>query len=361
MVKKQAGKARFAKGLLAGASGLASLLIAEVAVRVLDLPPRPLAPLPIPGYQLSANPVIGFEYRPSYRPADEPADPSQEGFATNSAGFRDVDHSAAKPAGTRRIVVLGDSTTAGCDVADRSALYTTRLEELLNRNRGDPNTRYEVLNFGVGGYHTLQEVETLRIKGLRYQPDLVLLTVCVNDFDLHSDGGVVERLRQVNHISVRGEGTGRTYRALLRHSRLAFILHHRLRSSPTEYRQWYAAHVLRGQSTVRAGLALLAELQQEHGFASLVAILPEFSLAFHEYPAHDTHRRVFEAAAGLPGIRVVDLLESFAAVDDDASRFSNDCIHLNERGHEVMAQTLLPLVRQALAPAGETPGSNLPF
>ena len=79
-----------------------------------------------------------------------------------------------------------------------------------------------------------------------------------------------------------------------------------------------------------------------------MVILPGFNGDFHVYEWHEVHRRVFEDAAGLPGIRVVDLLQPFAAVSNDASRFSNDAIHLSESGHAVMAGILLPLVREAL-------------
>jgi hypothetical protein len=36
----------------------------------------------------------------------------------------------------------------------------------------------EILNFGVGGYDTLQEVSLLEIRGLKYHPDLVVVAYC---------------------------------------------------------------------------------------------------------------------------------------------------------------------------------------
>jgi lysophospholipase L1-like esterase len=43
--------------------------------------------------------------------------------------------------------------------------------------------RFEVLNTGVSGYNTRQELATLREIGLRLAPDVIVLNVCLNDSD----------------------------------------------------------------------------------------------------------------------------------------------------------------------------------
>lgn len=340
---KTLGKAGLALG-----TTVVGMLALEMTVRVLDIPPRPLAPLPIRTYQLSENRVIRYEFRPNYSPSESPFDPSHKGYAINSAGFRDDEFDEAKQEGTIRIIALGDSTTAGNGVPDVSRIFTQLLEKRLNESRGDEDPRYEVFNLGVGGYHTMQEVETLRVKGLEYDPDLILLTICMNDFSLHGDGGVVRRLRKINEAS-SSDGGAIVYNRLLELSRLAFIVHHRLRRPATEDSGWYEENVLEGRSTVGAGLQLLSKLQQRHGFGVLVVILPEFRAPFGEYrpQARSIHERVFDEARGLPGIAVVDLLESFASTGIDVSEFAwDDKLHMNEAGHATMAEILLPLIRR---------------
>lgn len=332
-------------GLILGSSVLA-LLVMEIFVRVLDVHPRPLAPLPIPSYRLSANPVIGYEYRPGYKPTDKPFDRAHKGYSISSTGFRDYEYEETKPEGTYRIVALGDSTTVGNGVQDIDKTYAKVLEKLLNRDN-NTSMHYEVLNMGVGGYHTMQEIETLRVKGLKFKPDLVLVTFCMNDFSLHADGGVYEKLSKINQYSIRNTNPT-LYNSFLRFSRLAFILHHRLNlnSSKTKYEQWYFENVLKGQSTVKAGFTLLSELQQKHGFSALVVILPEFSTPFDEYRSSVIHKKVFQAAQGLSGITVVDFLERFASRDNNAGKFSgDDFLHMNEYGHKAMAEMLLPTIR----------------
>jgi lysophospholipase L1-like esterase len=349
---------KIGKLILLVGSCVLTLLVMEFVVRILDIPPRPLAPLPIPTYRLSADPILEYEFRPGYRPTEEPFDSAHKGYAINDDGFRDYEYAVQKPTGTYRIIVLGDSTTAGNGVLNLDAVYTKRLEKLLN-TPANPSVHYEVLNMGVGGYHTLQEVETLRVKGLKYNPDMVLVTFCVNDFDLHSDGGVYSSL--LNREKKLSEFNNATvYEKLLRTSRLAFVLYHRLnRSFPTTHDSLYIKNILKGQTTVRAGLSLLSKLQQEHGFVALVVILPAFKARFDEYKASHIHEDVFHAAEGLSGIAVVDLLQNFARVDHNAEKFSFDGVHMNEYGHNVMAKILLPIVQNSIKEHGQQ-GAMLP-
>jgi len=334
------------KVLLILSSSVLALLIIEIAVRVLDLPPRPLTPLPITDYRLSVNPVLNYEYRPGYKPSDRYFDWSHRGFTINSAGFRDYEYAETKTEKTYRTIIVGDSTTAGNGVQDLDKTYTKQLEKLLNTNN-TTGIHYEVLNMGVGGYHTMQEVETLRVKGLKYNPDLILVTFCVNDFDLHSDGGVYRKLLEQTRLSTRNP-VNDLYSKLLKLSRLAFILHHRLKLSQRIHDDLYIKDILKKQTTVRAGFALLSELQQRHSFSTLVVILPAFKNPFTEYKHTSIHDRVFQAAEGLPGIPIIDLLHNFARLDNNAGKFSYDGLHMNEYGHKAMAEILLPII-EALA------------
>jgi hypothetical protein len=108
-MRKSSGKA-----LLIVSSSVLAFLMMESIARVLDLPPRPLAPLPITDFRLSDNPVLSYEYRPGHTPSDRPFDESNRGFAINSAGFRDYEYAEMKPAETYRIIVLGTMDNKDC-------------------------------------------------------------------------------------------------------------------------------------------------------------------------------------------------------------------------------------------------------
>jgi hypothetical protein len=92
----------------------------------------------------------------------------------NSDGLRDREHSKAKPPDTVRIAILGDSFAFAAAVPIE-ATFWARLERELNACHAFGQKRVEVINFGVTGYGTAQELLTLRRRAWDYSPDLVLL------------------------------------------------------------------------------------------------------------------------------------------------------------------------------------------
>jgi hypothetical protein len=91
----------------------------------------------------------------------------------NSHGFRDVEHTVAKPAGVVRIIVLGDSMTFGHGVAD-DEIWPRRLAELAG-------PQVEIIIMAQNGWGTADHLDVLRRKGIAYDPDLVAVGVVEND------------------------------------------------------------------------------------------------------------------------------------------------------------------------------------
>lgn len=324
------------RALLLGIGLLAGLVLAEIAVRVLDVPPRPLAPLHLPSYQLSDDPVLRYEYRPNLSPDDAPYDALHQGFATNSQGFRDVEFPVQKPAGELRILALGDSTTAGNGVAELENTWPKRLERRFAES-GRPAVR--VLNLGVGGYHPLQAARLLELRGLALEPDLVLLLVSLNDLDASADGGI---RRSLERVRARGgsEATGPAA-ALLRHSRLAFVVAHRARALEFLGLEPEARVPVReSENPLAEGLALLARLQQEHGLRVLVVLLPGLGQPFARYTHGALHRRMAAIAAQTPTLPWLDLLDDFRGAGVDPRRLTIDGLHPNHIGTAVLAEIL---------------------
>src|SRR5262249_12331490 len=91
--------------------------------------------------------------------------------------YRDLERTLAKPAGTHRIVALGDSIAWGFGVEFEDA-YPQRVERSLTRHRGE---HWEVVNLARPGMNSVEEAEQRAEEGVAYDPDLVLLGFCLND------------------------------------------------------------------------------------------------------------------------------------------------------------------------------------
>jgi hypothetical protein len=114
----------------------------------------------------------------------------------NSRGLRDREHSKIKPPRTIRIAVLGDSFTEARQVPMEQD-FASVMERVINRRCGSLGGRHaEVLNFGVIGYGTAQELITLREHVWSYSPDIVVLAFFTgNDVQDNWPVGSLSRLR----------------------------------------------------------------------------------------------------------------------------------------------------------------------
>jgi hypothetical protein len=98
----------------------------------------------------------------------------------NSDGLRDREHSLKKPGDTIRIAVLGDSYPEAFSVYLEDAFWSV-MERKLQECAAFAGKNVEVINFGVSGYGTAQELLTLREHVWKYSPDIVMLTVTTNN------------------------------------------------------------------------------------------------------------------------------------------------------------------------------------
>lgn len=98
----------------------------------------------------------------------------------NSAGMRDREHALEKPPDVFRIAVLGDSYAEALQV-DLEETFWSVLERELSGCSALTGRRAEVLDFGVSGHGTAQQLQVLRHRAWDYDPDLVLLAFVSND------------------------------------------------------------------------------------------------------------------------------------------------------------------------------------
>lgn len=98
-------------------------------------------------------------------------------YSINSLGLRDDETlTRSKPAGTQRVLFVGDSFVQGYTVG-RDDLFVDLVERAF---RAD-GRRIESVNGGTEGYSTDQEVVWLEKEGLSYSPDAVVFCFFQND------------------------------------------------------------------------------------------------------------------------------------------------------------------------------------
>lgn len=149
-------------------SFLLAVLVAEVGLRLLGMGPQPTIN--------RFDPDTGWSKRPDASIHKKTGE-FDITIATNHFGLRDDPMtSAAKRAGTKRVLVLGDSFALGYTV-DRDDLFV----DLLERRWKAEGRPLDVVNTGTEGWSTDQEAVWLEKNGAQFQPDVVLLFPYEND------------------------------------------------------------------------------------------------------------------------------------------------------------------------------------
>ena len=160
------------KVLLAIGGVLAALIVLEIGARWLPLPydnPGDTA-------DVCSN-QTGWRGKPGFKTTVATDDYIHD-LTLNSVGMHDGEHTQSKPAGTFRILMLGDSFVRAHQVKEVETSHQV-LEDLLNEH--NPSQHFEVISAGVDGWGTGQELLYYRTEGRAYQPDLVLLMLYIGN------------------------------------------------------------------------------------------------------------------------------------------------------------------------------------
>ncbi len=273
----------------------------------------------------SSDPVLRFNYRPGFDTNEK--SPSGGELKITSDWLWDVPHAVTKPKGTYRVMVLGDSVPNDPTIPFMSR-YPKRLEAKLRKRF--PGTPIQVMNVSCEGYNTVQEVELLEDVGLKYHPDLVVLSYVLNDPFLQN--GAYRRI-------------GNSY-FLFRLQALASV------ASAGSYcpafqtfQKGYAFDLIVHNSLTR--LRLLADL---HKFDVIVATLPIVE-RFDDPVCLGLYDRVLSIAKAqrFDTVRLVDAFRGKNYRDYLKPSDSHDITHPNKAGHEIMVTALAKVVAPHIA------------
>jgi len=353
------------------ASCFFSLFIFEVALRMYGFHYDPLQPFRGQREMIlhpSSRPILKYELTPGAS-----ADVWGEHVAINSHGFRGPEPKAASSS-RYRILILGDSIVFGYRLS-YEATFIYKLQRLLD----SAGNNFEVLNFGVSGYDTLQEVALLYHRGLSFQPDLVVLNYCLNDIGIVSVSKefnqeqtlnqryrrfkIVKgwenlpwfRLRLVQFVSKRLIAFKQQQWTEQRNDPEVFRREHQhyietINDEETELlalmeevsdvhpSPWYREKDRVGR--VRFAFEWLKELSEKNGFRVLVTIIPWLDSEAEKYHHRAAHR-IVELEARRVGFETLDFTDRFITVGmKDLRLHPRDLVHPNEDGHAIIAEEL---------------------
>jgi hypothetical protein len=316
-------------------------------------------------YLHTYSPDYGWTPRPSFRYTLAGSETS-----INRLGYRGREYPPAHAPGRTRLVMLGDSVTFGFGVRDDET-FSAVLESL------DPGL--EVVNLGVQGYGTDQELLKLRKEGLAYRPDGVVLNVCLANDLLDNaadksiydgvypkpyfrllDGRLVEFAEHVRLSPSRRLGLWLSQRSVLFNWVLETTHVDRAR-----YQREVAGEGASepGDKAFEVTFALVRAAHDEaqaHGAWFVAFLYP--SLRDFIRPSRRAAR--FPQAPELRGVEVVDLLPRFLAggfTRETFSRYALDGnLHLTREGHVLAARVLLDVLREKGLLRGDAGGPRAP-
>ncbi|MBM4196588.1 MAG: SGNH/GDSL hydrolase family protein [Gammaproteobacteria bacterium] len=283
----------------------------------------------------------------------------------NRWGFRDREHPLAKPAGSYRILGLGDSYTYGWG-ADFEETYLRRLELLLAESQ--PAARIEVVKAGVARFFPEPERMLLDTLGRELRPDLVIVGFIPND--------VLDTCLGLDAVGVGADGAlvnqpsanfGPVGLALYRHSHAARIL----------LRAWSSANIFRRCGDFAAvysddGPYEAHWRQVEEEFERMAAIASELGarllvVNIPDLPPWDERRaypgRRLGNWAARQGIAFLDLLPAMraAAAADPAPLYWARDPHCTPRGYATIAAAIASyLEASGWLPSGATAATDPP-
>ena len=136
-----------------------------------------------PNRVLCYHPVLGRSYCPDTTGSLK-EDKVKMHINVNADGLLGKAYSVNRVPGKYRIALLGDSFTSGEAVDPESKFAGVWEKNLSNKIP----TGVEVINFGVGGTGTWQQLQMFHIKARKYKPDLTILAFCwCNDIENNID------------------------------------------------------------------------------------------------------------------------------------------------------------------------------
>lgn len=278
---------------------------------------------------------------------------------TNSMGFRSPEFPSQKTEGDVHLIMLGDSIMVGSYTIQETV--PAYLEKILHVTNPD----IRVFNLGVTGYNTSQELATLESIGLKLEPDIIVLNLCLNDSDPIMrvwEAGLrrkaeIRNFQDINLRTIIGSSYLLTYVksnvvSLLQsfNEDLLEDLHNPavLIDSRVSESAW---------SDMKADISEIKNVADMHNARFFIAIYPYASQIEvdkdHLKPQKDLSAFFIEQ-----NIEFLDLIDVYAAADEEM--FNDGTLHLTSSGSQRVAAAIADKLEKLgyVEPQGQTSESH---
>ena len=266
--------------------------------------------------------------------------------STNAQGFRADYPIGRKPAGTFRVVCLGDSVTFGyrvppvwpekpTDYDPEWQPFPTLIEKALRKT--NPNRSIEVFPMAVPGYTSHQGLAWLRRDIDYLQPDVVIVSFGWNDVSM-SDAPD----RETIDTSWWPVAT----RWLLDHSQVFAHATRWLRSRSAPQQRAKAPAPRVSQLEYIMNIGAIVRLARDHKAKVIVMGAPYRDSKTNPSEAElmTDYRRMLESIMEQTRVPYCEILELTEAAGSVNEGFFGELIHPNHMGHRLIASELLKLM-----------------
>lgn len=244
-------------------------------------------------------------------------------YVFNRHGLRDNDFDFQKKEGELRIVAIGDSFTFGVGV-QLEHIWTEVLERNLEAVHDGP---VEVINAGfVSGYTPVGYEKWLTTEGLRLEPDIVIVGLCLNDLHPGIDLYAYRSYKPPATLAGRSELLTHLRRRELTADPQPRAFLGMVRKNPAP------------KDATEAALLRTKEALEARGIRFVVAVLPMMSgLRDEVYPYDTLIDMVLRDCTGM-GIECIDLRDDFLGREDRTLWAHPTDQHPNDIGQRLLGE-----------------------
>ncbi|MBN1552924.1 hypothetical protein JW979_15730 [bacterium] len=232
-------------------------------------------------------------------------------ISINRQGYRDTEFEHTRDPGTVRIACMGDSVTYGWKVP-QGFTYPDILEEKLNFSRPSDDTQYEVYNFGVPGYSSLQGKILLSKEVVSYNPDILIISYGINDSRLALESDSISYIRNSSSLY--------NVKAFFMKSNLYHLLQQIWADwvDQRERRELSRNQIRVTPEEFKSNIETMVSIAKSHSMKVILLSQANTSRNDRLQPYFDIEKQIAESTPDVTYADAIDMLVSFSADEFDA-------------------------------------------